>query len=138
VFFVAIGGLITETYVFICCHQKWFVIADLVILTVSLALDLALDATVASLAVVLRIWRMVRIAHGILESALEKQEDEMVRLRLLCLLVCCKPLYSFRSVGILQKMLHRENKELTRKVEELHAQLEEALARKKKSKDNHH
>eukprot|EP00249_Psilotum_nudum_P013498 c24365_g1_i1 orf=143-952(+) len=87
-------------------------VLDLVVVITALCLELLLDAETASLLVVLNLWRIVRVAHGIFEVTDEAWEKEIHELEL-----------QIETVEAAQK----EDVELLRRKDEQIAELEKQL-----------
>jgi hypothetical protein len=56
-------------------------VLDLVVVTTALLLEIFLDAETAGLLVILSIWRIVRVAHGIFEVTDEAWEEDIHKLQ---------------------------------------------------------
>ncbi|GLJ36701.1 hypothetical protein SUGI_0738570 [Cryptomeria japonica] len=70
-----VGGLLVAFGFSFFGHPGY--ILDLVVLTTALCLEIFLDAQTAGLLVILTLWRIVRVAHGIFEVTDDAMESEI-------------------------------------------------------------
>eukprot|EP01018_Ginkgo_biloba_P022726 Gb_08704 [translate_table: standard] len=70
-----VGGLLVAFGTSFFRHPGY--ILDLLVLTTALCLEIFLDAETAGLLVILTLWRIVRVAHGIFEVTDEAMEAEL-------------------------------------------------------------
>jgi len=70
-----VGGLLVAFGFSFFCHPGY--VLDLLVLTTALCLEIFLDAQTAGLLVILNLWRIVRVAHGIFEVTDEAMESEI-------------------------------------------------------------
>lgn len=70
-----VGGLLVAFGVSFFCHPGY--VLDLLVLTTALCLEIFLDAETAGLLVILNLWRIVRVAHGIFEVTDDAMESEV-------------------------------------------------------------
>lgn len=72
---VNVGGLLVSFGFSFFCHPGY--VLDLLVLTTALCLEIFLDAQTAGLLVILNLWRIVRVAHGIFEVTDDAMESEI-------------------------------------------------------------
>lgn len=70
-----VGGLLVAFGASFFCHPGY--VLDLLVLTTALCLEIFLDAQTAGLLVILNLWRIVRVAHGIFEVTDDAMESEI-------------------------------------------------------------
>lgn len=70
-----VGGLLVAFGFSFFCHPGY--VLDLLVLTTALFLEIFLDAQTAGLLVILNLWRIVRVAHGIFEVTDDAMESEI-------------------------------------------------------------
>lgn len=70
-----VGGLLVAFGASFFCHPGY--VLDLLVLTTALCLEIFLDAETAGLLVILNLWRIVRVAHGIFEVTDDAVESEV-------------------------------------------------------------
>jgi hypothetical protein len=57
--------------------SRWIVLLDAVVITVSIVIDVVLHDSAGAIIVVVRLWRVARIVHGVFETIYEKLNDKI-------------------------------------------------------------
>eukprot|EP01122_Echinamoeba_exundans_P005680 TRINITY_DN15833_c0_g1_i1.p1 TRINITY_DN15833_c0_g1~~TRINITY_DN15833_c0_g1_i1.p1 ORF type:complete len:312 (-),score=64.69 TRINITY_DN15833_c0_g1_i1:11-946(-) len=65
---VALGHLV---------FSRWIVLLDAVVISVSIVIDVVLHDSAGAIIVVVRLWRVARIVHGVFETIYEKLNDKI-------------------------------------------------------------
>lgn len=61
--------------------KRWVVLLDGVVIAASIVVDVALHDAAGAIIIVVRLWRVARIAHGIFETIYDRLNDKIVRLK---------------------------------------------------------